>query len=93
MIVSGGSIRRDQSHPTMQPGYYYNNLPEHIKERLKNELTSEIIKTSVLSLFLRCGPIHAWWDESVHIQRLQEMLREEKLKFEAKMIEAGWKPY
>jgi catalase len=48
--------RYDRTDPQVQPGYYYNNLSEEIKERLRKELTSEIIRTSVLNLFLKCGP-------------------------------------
>lgn len=73
----------------IKPGYYYNQLPDWIKERLKNELTSDIAKNVVLRLFLEAGPNEPWWDHKAESERF---FRREKKKFEAELMKHGWQP-
>jgi hypothetical protein len=80
------SKRTDPSHPTMRPGYYYNNLPEDIKERLRNELKSEHAQDILLSVKLY-GHVESWWNLNT-----SEFYKKECLKFEQKLIRHGWKP-
>lgn len=86
-VLIGGlsSLRRDKNHPWMKPGYYYNNLPEEIKERLKKELKSEHVQDMLLSTKLY-GPVEPWWD------RKSDWHKREMLKFEEELMRHGWKP-
>jgi hypothetical protein len=84
------SMRRDKNHPSMQPGYWYNNLPEEHKERLKNELKSEHVANVGLMTWCEPNACLPWYDRQV--ERGKDMVREEKLKFEQELLRNGWKP-
>ncbi len=79
------SIRRKPTDPAMRPGYFYNNLPEEVKERLKKELKSEHAQDMLLSTKLY-GPVEPWWD------RKSDRHKKEMLKFEEELMRHGWKP-
>jgi len=87
MVLLGGlsSIRREPTHPSMRPGYFYNSLPDEVKERLKNELKSEHVQNMLLSTKLY-GPVEPWWD------RKSDRHKKEMLKFEEELMRHGWKP-
>ena len=90
MVVSGHSVvRKERTHPTMRPGYYYNNLPEWMKERIKNELTSEVAQKAVPRVLFECNPVEPWWDATNSNRRF---VKKEKLKFEIELMKHGWKP-
>lgn len=86
-VLVGGlsSIRRKPTDPAMRPGYFYNNLPKEVKERLKNELKSEHVQDMLLSTKLY-GPVEPWWD------RKSDWHKREMLKFEEELMKHGWKP-
>lgn len=87
--VSGFNTRVDRDCPSMRPGYFYNSLPEDVKERIKNELTSESIKKSISLCVLFSPPIEPWWDCA---SKNKSYIKEEKLKFELELMKRGWKP-
>lgn len=78
------SIRREREHPCTKPGYFYNKLPEDVKERLKNELKSEHTQTP-LAIMISCGQVTPWWDHKYNY-------RKDKEKFELELMKHGWKP-
>lgn len=88
--ASGHHRRTDRTDPRMQPGYYYNNLPEETRELLKNELTSDITKDLMISVFKDCGPNEAWWEPRAKTG--DNWVSREKLKFEAELMKHGWQP-
>ena len=78
------SCRRTKDNLWMQPGYFYNKLPEDVKNRIKEELKSKHAQVPLMSELL-CGQITPWWE-------VKPDYRKDKEAFELELMKHGWKP-
>jgi len=77
------SLRRPQNSPQYQPGWFYNQLPQEVKDRIKNELRPEHAQ-NLLRQVKEWGQHEPWWERDA--KSGERMLTHEKLKFEFEVL-------